>query len=315
MARRQRLWRSAARRHSRATAQPSREARARDRNCGWRPDADPSRCARRARKMTTTFPDIPSAPAAPKAPKTPNPAAPAKGGARVGLANQDQLDVGDVGAGGAGLDQIAGGFEKMIRVVVSQGTRPRPRPRAWARAIVVPSAIAPAASVGPSVPSVPALRITTSRNPAISMRRPAQIPDCGRPVLVPRMVTVVSPPEITQAGAVELACRKPESPWRWRRERAPLRALRLARTSRALKCGYPSRRASAAAASTAKALLPTITLRVFWKILSPGLGVSSAEPRAACSGCHISSRSRAHRLTWNGREPWARSRSRPDRRR
>ena len=37
------------------------------------------------------------------------------------------------------------------------------------RRIVSPSAMAPAASVGPSLPSVPALKITTLGRPAISM--------------------------------------------------------------------------------------------------------------------------------------------------
>ena len=51
------------------------------------------------------------------------------------------------------------------------------------RAMVVPSAIAPAASVGPSAPSVPALNIRTFSKPGdVHQRPPAQIPGCDRPI-------------------------------------------------------------------------------------------------------------------------------------
>ena len=74
-----------------------------------------------------------------------------------GLFDEQADDVHDVRAGGARDQQITQGFEKMVRIVAGRKS-PGSRPRARARWQVVPSTKAPAASVGPSVPSVPALR-------------------------------------------------------------------------------------------------------------------------------------------------------------
>ena len=84
------------------------------------------------------------------------------------FASKHQADVHDVGAGRAGLDEVAQGGEEVVAVVAARAAAGL-RPRARARWTVAPSAIAPAASVGPSVPSVPPLKATTLAEPARSM--------------------------------------------------------------------------------------------------------------------------------------------------
>src|SRR5262249_62349682 len=67
-------------------------------------------------------------------------------------------------------------------------------------ATLLPQTLPPAAFVGPSVPSVPPLSTTIPFRPSIS-RAAARANSWFRPPKpAPRIVTVVSPPEIIQAG-------------------------------------------------------------------------------------------------------------------
>ena len=76
------------------------------------------------------------------------------------LRDQDDLQVADVGIGRAGLDEIAKAIEELVAVVLVQiGARVKPAVRA--RSAVARSTMAPAASVGPSMPSVPRLAAAT----------------------------------------------------------------------------------------------------------------------------------------------------------
>ncbi len=126
----------------------------------------------------------------------------------------------------------------------------------------MPSAIAPAASVGPSVPSVPAaehdhaVRPRRCRSP-----RPARIPGCGPPRPLPCRVTVVSPPDDDARRRASPACPKAAPRGRSPRACAPRRASRPRSASKAPAGGSPSSLARfRAAASTARRLLPTTRL-------------------------------------------------------
>ena len=138
--------------------------------------------------------------------------------------------------------------------------------------------MAPAASVGPSVPSVPPLSTTTSLLPARSMAAASTNSWFLPPSPLPRSVTVVSPPEIRHSGGFR---GRPVA----RTSRAMAACIRA--TSRASPSitvesttgRSPNSRAFRAAASTASRLLPTIRLVVRSKAGSPGLGVSAISPR------------------------------------
>ena len=78
------------------------------------------------------------------------------------LCDQHDLQVADVGVRGTRADQIAETIEERVGVVVVQIRDADSMPAAAARAIVDRSTIAPAASVGPSMPSVPMLAAATS---------------------------------------------------------------------------------------------------------------------------------------------------------
>ena len=163
-----------------------------------------------------------------------------------------------------------------------------------------PSAIAPAASVGPSVPSVPAARTTTSSSPSMASAA-ARANSWQRPPLpLPLTVTVVSPPAIRQAGGAIGLLPALIS----RAVLTSLPAASRASPSRARVSMWASRRSSrarAAAASTTSALLPMTVFRTRSKTGSPGLGVSGISPRAPRS-----SRSTMPRGAFSRR--WKRSR-------
>ena len=108
---------------------------------------------------------------------------------------ENDLQIADVGAGGTGANQIADPIEERVRVVVveiASGARARPRRPAQ---MLCESTMAPAASVGPSMPSVPTLAAATSRAERGRATAPSRMrtPDCGRPCRLPVTVTVVSP--------------------------------------------------------------------------------------------------------------------------
>ncbi len=79
------------------------------------------------------------------------------------------MNVHDVRTRRAGLDQVAESLEHGIRVVSLQVIAQIVAERFERDSSVPPSALAPAASVGPSVPSVPALATRTSGKPSIAM--------------------------------------------------------------------------------------------------------------------------------------------------
>ncbi len=80
----------------------------------------------------------------------------------------------------------------------------RSMPSVFARATVLPLTIAPAASVGPSVPSVPSAMTHVLGRPAISNAAEAANSWARPPFPRPVTVTVVSPPAITQHGRFKL---------------------------------------------------------------------------------------------------------------
>src|SRR5580698_5384233 len=98
------------------TAQSLRGTREPGRKCGWKPGAEPSPCARLAPTKPRLCPTLPAS----------HPSRPSlrihrsRWSTNNRSANQNQLDIGDVGAGGSGFYQIAGCFKEMIGIVVSQ---------------------------------------------------------------------------------------------------------------------------------------------------------------------------------------------------
>ena len=155
---------------------------------------------------------------------------------------------------GPGADEIAERVEERVGVVVVEvARRVAQAGAARARSSVVESTMAPAASVGPSMPSVPTLATTRRRRPARERRRPARArtPDCGRPCPCRCTRTVVSPLETTHSGP----------PARRRAAPAP-RARCAARPSRASPTtGSSMHDDVVAAARAASAAAPAIASR------------------------------------------------------
>jgi hypothetical protein len=139
--------------------------------------------------------------------------------------------------------------------------------------------MAPAASVGPSVPSVPPLSTTTPSLPARSMAAASTNSWFLPPSPPPRRVTVVSPPEIRHTGGL---AGRPDA----RISRAIAACIRAtSRVSPSMRVEStsgrsPNSRAFRAAASTASRLLPTTRFVVRSNTGSPGFGVSAISPRA-----------------------------------
>ncbi len=136
---------------------------------------------------------------------------------------------------------------------------------------VFPPAKAPAASVGPSVPSVPALRMEMRGSPSMDMAAARASSWFRPPFPRPRMVTVVSPPARMHAGA---GTGSPD--WRISFPIAVIPSA-ISRASPWIKdvrtrVLNPSETAFSRAASSAARLLPTITFRTRRKNASPGLG-------------------------------------------
>ena len=119
-------------------------------------------------------------------------------------ATKDQSYVHDIGARGPGYDQIPQALEIIIRVVAHEeltGVKPP-----WPAALGLPSGRRPgrpAASVGPSVPSVPTDSINTffhARDVQGGGQGEFLVPAAPYQGFFPK-VTVVSPPLIRQQGA------------------------------------------------------------------------------------------------------------------
>ena len=85
------------------------------------------------------------------------------------LRNQYEQQIIHICAGRAGNDQIAERLKEVIGIVVGQICTGASNPIDRARLIVSPVAIAPAASVGPSVPSVPSAAMSVLGNPSIAI--------------------------------------------------------------------------------------------------------------------------------------------------
>ena len=97
-------------------------------------------------------------------------------------AGDEDLQIADVGVRAAGPDQVAEGVEERIRVVVCSGTLPAPQAAtARARQGCRDRRWRPAASVGPSMPSVPRLATTTALERAATASASARANSWLRP--------------------------------------------------------------------------------------------------------------------------------------
>jgi len=134
-----------------------------------------------------------------------------------------------------------------------------------------------AASLGPSVPSVPAARMTAPSAPSHLERR-SECELLAPPALaLSRTVTVVSPPAITQAGGASWPLAVPDGPRH--RDEALRDFPRLAlQCSREYVRREAEARAFAAAASTTSVLFPITMFLTRAKTGSPALGVSGISP-------------------------------------
>ncbi len=118
----------------------------------------------------------------------------------LGFVDEDEHQVVDVGLGGAGEQQVVDGAQVGVSVVPAQSGF-GVQAQCFAAATVAASAMPPALSVGPSVPSVAS---DTTTMPGLSCRAIAA--DRASSWLRPPMpgsaprVTVVSPPRMRQAG-------------------------------------------------------------------------------------------------------------------
>ncbi len=155
---------------------------------------------------------------------------------------------------------------------------------AAARCAVAPSTTAPAASVGPSIPSVPAERRKTPSSPSNSRAAPSANSWLGPPRPSPFTLTVVSPPARRQTGSppessstvVRRACRPSSRPTSLA---SPVKGVEWRRTR------YPRARASSRAPSSAVRLFPTRCHSVFVMSGSEGFGVSGTRPAIPASRC------------------------------
>ena len=164
-----------------------------------------------------------------------------------------------------------------------RGSRGGPTARPSTRApSVVESTTAPAASVGPSTPSVPTLASAAAPGSEASERDApqARIPGCARRGRCPVTRTVVSPLEIDTERTPALAARR-----RSRRDARRAAVARLAdhRRRRRRRRDSRARRASAAAPAIASRRPPMTRAAARCSRGSPGFGVSgtlAARPRA-----------------------------------